>query len=100
VEKQQAHNWGKAIVENLAKDLQKDFPGVLGFSVPNLWNMRSFYLAYQDDKKLQPLVAEISWTKNVIIMSKCKDDLEREFYIRMTKKLILVPGKVIYPGRG
>ena len=86
VEKQQSHNWGKAIVENLSKDLQKDFPGVQGFSVRSLWNMRSFYLAYKDKKKMQPLVAEISWTKNVIIMSKCKDDLEREFYIKMTKK--------------
>ena len=59
VEKQQSHNWGKAIVENLSKDLQKDFPGVQGFSVRNLWNMRSFYLAYKDDKKMQPLVADI-----------------------------------------
>ena len=32
------------------------------------------------------MVAEISWTKNVIIMSKCKDDPEKEFYIKMTKK--------------
>jgi predicted nuclease of restriction endonuclease-like (RecB) superfamily len=31
-------------------------------------------------------VREISWTKNIAIVEKCKDDLEREFYIRMTKK--------------
>jgi len=31
-------------------------------------------------------VREISWTKNIIIMEKCKDDLEREFYIKTTKK--------------
>ncbi len=30
VEKQQAHNWGKALVENLSKDLRKDFPGGTG----------------------------------------------------------------------
>ena len=51
MEKQQAHNWGKAIVENLSKDLQKDFPGVQEFYVRNLWNMRILYLAYKDDKK-------------------------------------------------
>ncbi len=39
-----------------------------------------------DKPKLQPLVAEIGWTHNLIIMEKCKNDLEREFYIRMTKK--------------
>lgn len=44
VEKQQQHNWGKAIVETLAKDLQKEFLGVNGLSTDNLWRMRKFYL--------------------------------------------------------
>jgi predicted nuclease of restriction endonuclease-like (RecB) superfamily len=30
-------------------------------------------------------LAEISWTKNMIIMQKCKDSSERDFYIKMTK---------------
>jgi predicted nuclease of restriction endonuclease-like (RecB) superfamily len=86
VERQEEEGWGKSVVEQLAKDLQKEFPGIKGFSERNLWNMRIFYLTYKDSKKLQPLVAEISWTKNIVIMEKCKDDLEREFYIKMTKK--------------
>ncbi|GBE40041.1 hypothetical protein BMS3Bbin08_02677 [bacterium BMS3Bbin08] len=86
VAKQEKLGWGKAIVETLAKDLQKEFPGIQGFSVQNLWNMRQFYSAYNDNPKLQPLVGEISWTKNVIIMQRCKDDIQREFYIKTTKK--------------
>ena len=35
------------------------------------------------DQKLAPLVREISWSKNIVIMEKCKDSLEREFYTRM-----------------
>jgi predicted nuclease of restriction endonuclease-like (RecB) superfamily len=35
---------------------------------------------------MQPLVAEISWSKNIVIMQKCKDPFEREFYIKMTKR--------------
>ena len=66
--------------------LRKEFPGVGGFSVQNLWYMRQFHLAYHGHEKLQPLVGEISWTKHLAIMAKCKDDLEREFYIRMTSK--------------
>jgi predicted nuclease of restriction endonuclease-like (RecB) superfamily len=81
VERQEKEGWGKSVVEQLAKDLQMEFTGIKGFSERNLWNMRIFYLTYKDSKKLQPLVAEISWTKNVVIMGKCKDDLEREFYI-------------------
>lgn len=77
---------GKAVVETLAQDLQAEFPGRNGFSARNLWNMREFYCTYADRLKLQPLVAEISWTKNLLIMGQCKDDLEREFYLRATAR--------------
>ena len=86
VEKQEQFDWGKSVVETLSKDLQKEFVGVKGFSSQNLWYMRQFYTEYKDNEKLQPMVGEISWTKHITIMSKCKDDLQREFYIRMTKK--------------
>ena len=86
VEKQETLGWGKSIVENLAKDLQNEFPGIKGFSAQNLWYIRQFYLHYKDNKKLQPMVGEISWSKNLVIISKCENDLEREFYIKMTKK--------------
>ena len=85
-ERQTGETWGKSVVGNLANDLQKEFPGISGFSVSNLWRMRLFYAAYADNEKLAPMVREISWTKNILIFEKCKDDLEREFYIRMTRK--------------
>jgi hypothetical protein len=44
------------------------------------------YLTYKDNKKLAPLVREIGWSHNLLIFEKCKDDLEREFYIKLTKK--------------
>lgn len=37
VAKQDKIGWGKAIVGNFAKDLQKEFPGIKGFSSANLW---------------------------------------------------------------
>jgi len=86
IERQTGETWGKSVVDNLANDLQKEFPGISGFSVSNLWRMRLFYAAYADNEKLAPMVREISWTKNILIFEKCKDDLEREFYIRMTRK--------------
>jgi predicted nuclease of restriction endonuclease-like (RecB) superfamily len=103
INRQQAEKgWGKSIVDILSKELQKEFPGVQGFSARNLWRMRNFYLEYSgqailppavaelaerpQNANLPPLVAEISWTKNYAIMEKCKDPLEREFYIKMTKR--------------
>jgi predicted nuclease of restriction endonuclease-like (RecB) superfamily len=99
---QREQEWGKSVVEVLAQELQKEFPGVKGFSARNLWRMRTFYLEYSqkailppmmaesetrpENTILPPLVAEISWSKNVVIMQKCKDALEREFYIKMTKR--------------
>ena len=83
---QQEKSWGKSIVEVLANELQKEYPGAKGYSAANLWRMRNFYVTYRDSEKLAPLVREISWSNNIIIMEKCKDDLQREFYIQMTKR--------------
>ena len=87
IERQKGETWGKAVVDQLAADLQADFPGISGFSSFNLWRMRKFYEYYAKNQKLAPLVQEIGWTHNIIIMEKCKDDLEREYYIRMTRKM-------------
>lgn len=85
-ERQAQAGWGKSVVERLSRDLQQEFPGVAGFSVQNLWYMRQFYLEYNGHERLQPLVGEIAWAHNLTIMSKCKEPLEREFYLRMTRK--------------
>ena len=82
----QAAGWGKSIVEQLAKDIQVEFPGIKGFGTSNLWYMAQFYSEYQSDENLQPLVGEISWAKHLAIMTKCKDSQERQFYILATKK--------------
>jgi predicted nuclease of restriction endonuclease-like (RecB) superfamily len=86
VEKQKGETWGKSVVENLAQDLRNEFHGIGGFSARNIWYMRDFYLAYYQNEILQPMVAEIGWSHNIYIFERCKDDLEREFYIRWTKK--------------
>ena len=77
---------GAAIAEQLAADLRQEYPGVSGYSRRNVFYMREFYLAYRASPKVQPLVAQIGWTQNLIILQRCKVPLEREFYIRMTKK--------------
>jgi predicted nuclease of restriction endonuclease-like (RecB) superfamily len=86
VTKQETYSWGKSIVEQLAKDLQMTFPGSNGFSAANLWRCRNFYLAYKDSSNLAAMLREIGWTHNIIIFEKCKDDLEREFYMLHVRK--------------
>jgi predicted nuclease of restriction endonuclease-like (RecB) superfamily len=86
VERQDVAGWGKAVVEQLAADLRSEFPDVGGFSASNLWRMKAFFEAYTGLEKLAPLVREIGWSHNLAIMERCKDPLEREFYLRMTRK--------------
>ena len=86
IAEKQSEGWGKSIVPTLSRELQAEFPGATGFSVGNLWLMAQFYAEYHDVINLVPLVREISWSKHVTILKRCKDNLEREFYIRSTRK--------------
>ena len=65
VEAQTTKGYGKQVVERLAADLQKEFPGTAGFSPQNVWFMRSFYLAWPAmPQKLPQVVRE---SKNAIL---------------------------------
>ncbi len=87
VERQEGETWGKAVVSRLCKDLQSELPGIKGFSSANLWRMKGLYETYGDSEKLAQLVREIAWGQNIVIMERCKDPLEREFYVRMTRRM-------------
>ena len=86
IAQKQKESWGKSIVPKLSEELQKEFPGTSGFSTGNLWLMAQFYTEYHNVKNLVPLVREISWSKHVTVLKRCKDNLERQFYIQATKK--------------
>ncbi len=75
--------WGNGIVEQLAQYLAQTQPGVRGFTRANLFRMRQFYAIYQGDIKVAALLRQLSWTHNLIIISKSKYPEEREFYLRM-----------------
>ena len=84
VNRQEKYGWGKSVVEEMSKELKKEFGEKSGYSTQNLWYMRQFYLSYKDYPNLQQLVGEISWSANILIFSKCKDIKEREYYIKKT----------------
>jgi len=104
VERQEREGWGKSIVERLAADIQRDFPGIQGFSPVNVWRMRSFFLAYRapetdlsqavtelkrenlsqavTDSASQPPapIAQIPWGHNQVHLFKLKDGVHRLWY--------------------
>jgi predicted nuclease of restriction endonuclease-like (RecB) superfamily len=97
VERQQTDGWGNGVIDRLGYDLQKSFPGLSGFSRTNVYRMRAFYLAYCDtptivpqpvgqipEGQVPPLLAQIPWGHNVLLIEKLKDSAERLWYAAKT----------------
>ena len=85
-EKVTADSWGKSVVQKFSRFIHSRFVGIKGFSPQNIWRMKQFYETYVKNEKLSPLVREISWTNNIIIMMAAKSDEEREFYLSLSSK--------------
>lgn len=77
--------WGNKFVKNLSISLKIDFPNMTGFSITNLKYMRTYYLECQKDSKLKELSAKIPWSHNTLILSKIKDEVQRQWYIEQTE---------------
>lgn len=78
--------WGKSVVTDFARFIQAERPDIKGFSASNIWRMRQFYETYKENEKLAPLVREISWTQNLLIMSRAKTEEAREFYLHLCRR--------------
>lgn len=78
--------WGKSVVKDFSDFIQRHYVGIKGFSPQNIWRMKQFFETYNGNEKLSPLVREISWTNNVLIMTAAKTDEEREFYLVLSSK--------------
>jgi len=81
--RQQQQGWGAKVIDTLAKDLQREFPEMKGFSSRNLKYMRAFAEAYSDDI-VQQAAAQIPWFHNCVLLDKVKDTQERLWYARQT----------------
>ncbi len=110
VEKQQTLGWGDSIVEMVSADLQKAFPGSLGFSPQNVWRMLQFFQTYTDnlflsqavrelEKKgrktpspkelsqfVRELVAAVPWGHHANVLAKLTDPAARLYYLQATAR--------------
>ncbi len=78
--------YGDGYIDALSEYIQDRFPGIKGFNRRGLYRMKQFYELYAKNEKVSPLVTQLSWTNHLLIMSGCKSDEEREFYIRLAIK--------------
>ena len=76
--------WGDGVVKQLSDYIERNSPETKGFSDKNLWRMKQFYETYKGvDEKLSTLLRQISWSNNLAIMSRCKTQEERLFYLNL-----------------
>jgi len=75
--------WGEGVVDQLADYISRQHPEIRGFNRRNLFRMRQFYETYRADEEVSPLVRQLPWTHNLLILSRCKRVEEREFYLRL-----------------
>lgn len=80
--KLESSTWGEGVVDQLAVYIAQRHPDMKGFTRRNLFRMRQFYETYRTDEKVSPLVTQLPWTHNLLVLSRCKTPEEREFYLR------------------
>ena len=81
------NTWGSKIIENVAKELNSEFPDMKGFSRRNLYAIRQWYLFYNSKYEFVPhTVAQIPWGHNRLIVSKIKDLDVAESYLLASAK--------------
>ncbi len=88
-QRQKEEKWGAKIIQKIGEDLQKEFPGMEGFSRRNIFRMRAFYVAYeivpQAVAQLEDFpMFHIPWGHNAVLLEKLKDTKVRLWYAQKT----------------
>jgi predicted nuclease of restriction endonuclease-like (RecB) superfamily len=78
-ERQEVEGWGAKVIDRLAADLGREFPGVEGFGARNLRNMRDIAKEWPDASIVQQVVAKLPWGHNIQIL-RVPAGPEREWY--------------------
>jgi len=83
-QKVESMEWGSGVVDQLAIHISRQLPEARGFTRRNLFRMKQLYETYHHNEKVSPLVRQLPWTHNLIILGKSKSEEEREFYLRLS----------------
>ena len=85
-EKVNDNNWGDKIVDKLAEFMKREYPTMKGFNRAGIYRMKQFYETYKDNEIVAPLVRQISWTNNVLILGATKTMEEKELQEALKKE--------------
>lgn len=77
-------SYGDKITTKAADFMKNNYPAIKGFTKRNIERMIQFYITYKDDEIATPLVTQLSWTNNLLILSGAKTKEERHFYLQLS----------------
>lgn len=77
-------NYGDKITTKAANFMKSNYPSMKGFTKRNIERMIQFYKTYKDDEIATPLVTQLSWANNMLILSGSKSIEERHFYLQLS----------------
>jgi len=83
---QQESKYGDKITTKAAEFMKNNYPNIKGFTKRNIERMIQFYKTYKDDEIATPLVTQLSWSNNLLILSGSKTREERLFYLHLAIK--------------
>lgn len=84
LKRQKQEGWGAKVIENISKDLRKEFPEMKGLSSRNLKYMRRFADEYQNIAIVQETLAQITWYHNITLIEKIDNRDQRLWYVSKT----------------
>ncbi|MBQ7141174.1 MAG: DUF1016 family protein [Bacilli bacterium] len=83
---QKESKYGDKITTKAAEFMKNNYPNIKGFTKRNIERMIQFYRIYENDEIATPLVTQLSWTNNLLILSGSKSRKERHFYLQLAVK--------------
>ncbi len=74
------------VIEAVSAKLRLEFLGAKGLFPADLQLMRLFYLNYFERAQLLPKLRTIPWDRHALILERCRDPLQQEFYLELCVK--------------
>ena len=80
LDQQRRKGWGAKVIDQISRDLLREFPKMKGLSPRNLKYMRAFAEAWPEESIVQGALAQLTWYHQIALLEKLKSPAERLAY--------------------
>src|SRR5262249_20588648 len=80
LDQQRRKGWGAKVIDQISRDLLREFPKMKGLSPRNLKYMRAFAEAWPEESIVQGARAQLTWYHQIALLEKLKSPVDRLAY--------------------